>query len=59
MIKKRFQQPVPVVIDSGLYSSAIFVQNQIVQGTLSNQISTANTNTAFFTKGFARINEFV
>jgi hypothetical protein len=57
MIKKRFQQPVPVVIDSGLYSSAIFVQNQIVQGTLSNQISTANT--AFFINGFTRINEFV
>ena len=59
MIKKRFQQPVPVVIDSGLYSSAIFVQNQIVQGTLSNQISTHNTNTAFFTNDFTLINEFV
>ena len=59
MIKKRFQQPVPVVLDSGLYSSAIFVRYQMLQGTLSNKISTAYTNTAFFTNGFSRINEFV
>jgi hypothetical protein len=47
MIKKLFPWPVAVVPDSGLYSSAIFVQYQIVQGTLLNQISTPHTNSAF------------